>query len=59
MLNSDGSQRIKPYAMKYTHPEMNPLVNDLNELDEPVIILMEYTGHYHYSVLKKFTDEHF
>ena len=59
ILNSDGSQRIKPYDMKHNHPEMNALINYLNELDEPVIILMEYTGHYHYPVLKKLTDEHF
>ena len=59
ILNSDGSQRINPYDMKHNHPEMNALVNYLNELDEPIIILMEYTGHYHYPVLKKLTDEHF
>ena len=59
ILNSDGSQRIKPYDMKHNHPEMNALINYLNELDEPIIILMEYTGHYHYPVLKKLTDEHF
>ena len=59
ILNSDGSLRIKPYNMKHNHPEMNALVNYLNELDEPIIILMEYTGHYHYPVLKKLTDEHF
>ena len=54
ILNSDGSQRIKPYNMKHNHPEMNALVNYLNELDEPIIILMEYTGHYHYPVLRNF-----
>ena len=59
ILNSDGSQRIKPYDMKHNHPEMNALVNYLNELDEPIIILMEYTGHYHYPVLKKLTEENF
>ena len=59
ILNSDGSLRIKPYDMKHNHPEMNALINYLNELDEPIIILMEYTGHYHYPVLKKLTDEHF
>ena len=59
ILNSDGSLRIKPYDMKHNHPEMNALVNYLNELDEPLIILMEYTGHYHYPVLKELTDEHF
>ena len=59
ILNSDGSQLIKPYDMKHNHSEMNALVNYLNELDEPLIILMEYTGHYHYPVLKKLTDEHF
>ena len=26
ILNSDGSQRIKPYDMKHNHPEMNALV---------------------------------
>lgn len=37
ILNSDGSLRIKPYDMKHNHPEMNALINYLNELDEPII----------------------
>ena len=58
ILNSDGSLRIKPYDMKHNHPEMNALVNYLNELEEPIIILMEYTGHYHYPVLNTSTPHH-
>ena len=38
ILNSDGSQRIKPYNMKHNQPEMNALVNYLNELDETIIL---------------------
>ena len=56
ILNSDGSQRIKPYNMKHNQLEMNALVNYLNELDETIIILMEYTGHYHLSLLLHFAN---
>ena len=59
ILNSDGSILVKPFDMKHNQPEMNALVSYLNELDEPITILMEYTGHYHYPVLKKLTDENF
>ena len=38
---------------------MNALANYLKVLDDPPIILMEYTGHYHYPVLKKLQPEGF
>ena len=33
------------------------MLNKLKEFSEPVTILMEYTGHYHYPVLKKLQEE--
>ena len=42
-----------------TLQEMNSLVERLRALDAPVTILMEYTGHYHYPVLKKLQAEGF
>ena len=46
-----------PFNMAHTQPEMNALVSRLKAFDEPVTILLEYTGHYHYPVLKKLQDE--
>ena len=45
--------------MAHTQPEMNALVSRLKAFDEPVTILLEYTGHYHYPVLKKLQEEGF
>lgn len=59
MLNDDGSIRAKPFTMYHTLADMNALVNYLKDLDDPPIILMEYTGHYHYPVLKKLQSEGF
>ena len=59
ILNSDCSIRDKPFNMNHNQTEMNALVEYLKNLSEPLIILMEYTGHYHYPVLKKLQDEGF
>lgn len=59
ILNSDCSIRDKPFDMNHNQTEMNALVKYLKNLSEPLIILMEYTGHYHYPVLKKLKDEGF
>ena len=53
ILNSDGTPLARPFNMAHTLPEMNSFVERLRALDAPVAILMEYTGHYHYPVLKK------
>ena len=45
------------FNMAHTQPEMHALVSRLKAFDEPVTILLEYTGHYHYPVLKKLQDE--
>ena len=59
VLNSDGSIRAKPFTMHHTLSDMDPMVKYLNDLDESFTILMEYTGHYHYPVLKKLQEEGF
>ena len=59
ILDSYGTVLATPFNMAHTQPEMNALVSRLKELDEPVTILLEYTGHYHYPVLKKLQDEGF
>lgn len=59
ILNSDGSIRAKPYPMHHTQSEMDALVGYLKNINEPTTILMEYTGHYHYPVLKKLQEEGF
>ncbi|NLL80475.1 MAG: IS110 family transposase [Clostridiales bacterium] len=59
ILNSDGSVLVKPYTMEHTQSDMCALTDYLRTFDEPLIILMEYTGHYHYPVLKKLQQEGF
>lgn len=59
ILDSYGTVLATPFTMAHTQPEMNALIARLKELDGPVTILMEYTGHYHYPVLKKLQDEGF
>lgn len=59
ILDSDGCIRAKPYSMSHTQTDMNSLVLYLKNVNEPTIILMECTGHYHYPVLKKLQEEGF
>lgn len=59
VLDSDGCIRAKPYSMSHTQTDMNSLVMYLKNVNESIIILMEYTGHYHYPVLKKLQEEGF
>ena len=59
ILDSYGTVLATPFNMAHTQPEMNALASRLKEFDEPVTILLEYTGHYHYPVLKKLQDEGF
>ncbi len=59
ILNCDRSIRAKPFNVQHNQTEMNVLVDYLKSLDEELIILMEYTGHYHYPVLKKLQEEGF
>ena len=59
ILDSYGTALVTPFNMAHTQPEMNALVSRLKAFDEPVTILLEYTGHYHYPVLKKLQDEGF
>ena len=57
VLDSYGTVLASPYTVKHTVTDMNALTAYLKGFDEPVTILMEYTGHYHYPVLKKLQDE--
>ena len=59
ILDSYGTVLATPFNMAHTQPEMNALVSRLKEFEEPVTILLEYTGHYHYPVLKKLQEEGF
>ena len=59
ILDSYGAALVTPFNMAHTQPEMNALVSRLKAFNEPVTILLEYTGHYHYPVLKKLQDEGF
>lgn len=59
ILDSYGTVLATPFNMAHTQPEMNALVSRLKSFDEPVTILLEYTGHYHYPVLKKLQEEGF
>lgn len=57
VLDSYGTVLASPYTVKHTITDMSALAAYLKGFDEPVTILMEYTGHYHYPVLKKLQDE--
>ena len=59
ILDSYGTVLATPFNMAHTQPEMNALVSRLKAFDEPLTILLEYTGHYHYPVLKKLQEEGF
>lgn len=59
ILNSDGTILAKPFNINHTLSDMNALSSYLKEQSEPITILMEYTGHYHYPVLKKLQEDGF
>ena len=59
ILDSYGTILATPFTMAHNQPEMNALVSRLKAFEEPITILLEYTGHYHYPVLKKLQDEGF
>lgn len=59
ILNSDGTILAKPFNMNHTLSDMDALSSYLREQNEPITILMEYTGHYHYPVLKKLQEDGF
>lgn len=59
ILNSDGTILAKPFNMNHTLSDMDALSSYLKEQTESITILMEYTGHYHYPVLKKLQEDGF
>ena len=59
ILDPYGTVLATPFNMAHTQPEMNALASRLKAFNEPVTILLEYTGHYHYPVLKKLQEEGF
>jgi len=50
ILNSDGTSLVRPYTMMHTQTDMCALADYLRTFNEPITILMEYTGHYHLSI---------
>jgi transposase len=52
ILNPDGTIHTKPFEFHHSQPEMNALIRYIKDQNQPVTILMENTGHYHYPVLK-------
>ena len=59
ILDSYGTVLATPFNMAHTQLEMTALASRLKAFNEPVTILLEYTGHYHYPVLKKLQEEGF
>lgn len=57
ILDSYGTVLATPFDVWHTQQGMRPLLDRLKGFSEPVTILMEYTGHYHYPILKKLQDE--
>jgi transposase len=52
ILNPDGTVHTKPFEFRHSQPEMDALIRYIKDQNQPVTILMENTGHYHYPVLK-------
>ena len=52
ILNPDGTVHTKPFEFRHSQPEMDALIRHIKDQNQPVTILMENTGHYHYPVLK-------
>lgn len=57
ILDSYGTVLARPFDVLHTQQGIQPLLDRLKSFSEPVTILMEYTGHYHYPILKKLQDE--
>lgn len=56
ILNQDGSIHTKPFEFHHTKDEMSAVISYIKDQNQPVTILMENTGHYHYSVMKVFGE---
>ena len=56
ILNGDGSIRAKPFDVHHVADELQALVDYIKKTSEPPTILMEPTSHYHYPLLKAFTE---
>ena len=52
ILNPDGTVHTKPFEFRHSQPDMDALIRYIKDQNQPVTILMENTGHYHYPVLK-------
>ena len=57
VLASDGSTLRKSFSINHNRQELDALVKYLKGLGEPVTVLMEYTGHYHYPILNVLHSE--
>ena len=56
ILNGDGSIRAKPFDVHHVADELQALVDYIKRTSETPTILMEPTSHYHYPLLKAFTE---
>ena len=56
ILNGHGSIRAKPFDVHHVADELQALVDYIKRTSEPPTILMEPTSHYHYPLLKAFTE---
>ena len=56
ILNQDGTVHTKPFELQHNQPEMDAFIRYIKDQNQPVTILMENTGHYHYPVLKAIED---
>ena len=52
ILNPDGTVHTKPFEFRHSQTKMDALIRYIKDQNQPVTILMENTGHYHYPVLK-------
>ena len=56
ILNQDGTVHTKPFELQHNQSEMDAFIRYIKDQNQPVTILMENTGHYHYPVLKAIED---
>ena len=56
VCTSSDAMLIQHFEFHHDQPEMNALIKYIKEQKQPVTILMENTGHYHYPVLKAFEE---
>lgn len=56
-INDTGEIIMKPQEFKHSENGLNKLIQWIKDQEDTVFVVMEYTGHYHYPVLKKLYEE--